>query len=91
MNEDEIISCKEATRLISVSSERKLTLKERLELKIHLSVCSLCVNFSKQIKYLSQFSSLYLQAIVKNISHPSVSLSSQAKKQIKSFLTKNKS
>lgn len=45
-----IVSCEEATRLASLSMERRLTLKETIDLKLHLFVCELCVNFLKQIR-----------------------------------------
>ena len=44
-----IIPCQKATRLISEAMERKLTLKESIELKLHLYVCDLCERFLKQI------------------------------------------
>ncbi len=44
-----IIPCQEASRLISLSMERSLSLKERFDLTMHLWVCSLCVTFSKQV------------------------------------------
>ncbi len=46
------ISCREATKLISDSMERRLSLKEVILLKIHLGVCELCRRFKKQIKSL---------------------------------------
>ena len=44
-----IIPCQEATRLMSLAMERKLSLKERFDLKMHLCVCDLCTRFLKQI------------------------------------------
>ncbi len=44
-----IVSCQEATRLSSLAMERKLSIKETFDLKLHWTVCSLCVQFSKQI------------------------------------------
>lgn len=44
-----IVSCQEATRLASLAMERRLSLKERFDLQMHLWVCRLCVNFVKQI------------------------------------------
>ena len=42
------ISCQKATRLISDSLDRRLSLRESALLKIHLFVCDLCQNFRKQ-------------------------------------------
>jgi hypothetical protein len=74
-----IVSCQEATRLMSLSMERKLSFKESFNLKLHWMVCSLCGQFHKQIEG--------LRALLRSYSpcaeHP---LSSQAKDQIKQRL-----
>jgi hypothetical protein len=49
-----MLNCKEATRLISESQERKLSLLENAPLKFHVMMCSGCKNFSLQIPFLSQ-------------------------------------
>ena len=49
-----MLNCKEATRLISESQERKLSLLEKIPLKFHVMMCSGCKNFSKQVPFLSQ-------------------------------------
>lgn len=37
-----ISSCKEATRLASDAFERKLSIRERLSLRMHLLICHMC-------------------------------------------------
>jgi len=49
-----MLNCKEVTRLISESQERKLSLLEKMPLKFHLMMCSGCKNFSKQVPFLGQ-------------------------------------
>jgi len=49
-----MLNCKEVTRLISESQERKLSLLEKMPLKFHLMMCSGCKNFSQQVPFLSQ-------------------------------------
>ena len=49
-----MLNCKEATRLISESQERKLSLLEKMSLKFHVMMCSGCKNFSQQVPFLSQ-------------------------------------
>ncbi len=49
-----MLSCKEATRLISESQERKLSLLETVPLRFHLMMCTGCHNFSKQIRFLRE-------------------------------------
>ena len=44
-----IVSCQEATRLASLKMERRLSIKEKIDLQLHLMVCDLCVSFNKHI------------------------------------------
>jgi len=44
-----MISCDEASYLSSKSMETNLSLKEKMNLKIHLLTCKACRLFSKQI------------------------------------------
>ncbi len=43
-----ILSCKQATYLISLREENKLSFRQRLQLRTHLSICSMCKLFEKQ-------------------------------------------
>ena len=47
-----LLSCKEATRLVSQGLDRRLGVAERLALRLHLLVCDGCTNFSKQVAFL---------------------------------------
>lgn len=49
-----MLNCQKATRLISESQERPLSLQENLTLKMHLMMCSGCKNFGLQVPFLSQ-------------------------------------
>ncbi len=47
-----MISCQEATRLMSEAKDRPLGTKEKLALKMHLTICTGCRNFDKQINFI---------------------------------------
>lgn len=47
-----VVSCKEASLLLSEAEDRRLTLVERVKLRLHLSVCEACTRFSQQIAFL---------------------------------------
>ena len=47
-----ILTCREATRLVSEGLDRRLGLAERLALRLHLLICDGCSNFSKQLAFL---------------------------------------
>ena len=55
-----IIPCQEATRLMSLSMEKKLSLKQRFNLMLHLKLCSLCVQFQKQIESMRKILKSYI-------------------------------
>lgn len=57
-----MLSCKEATHLLSQSQDRKLTLSERLQLEIHLAICKGCTNFKDQMTFLRAACKRYLKA-----------------------------
>ena len=49
-----MITCKEATNFISIKEEGKLSFKQRIQLLLHLGICSLCELFYKQNKIITQ-------------------------------------
>jgi hypothetical protein len=44
-----MLSCKEATRLLSQAEDRRLTYGERIKLRLHLLACIACSRFSRQL------------------------------------------
>lgn len=49
-----MMNCLQATRLVSESQERTLSLQEKLSLKVHVMICTGCKNFSLQVPFISQ-------------------------------------
>jgi hypothetical protein len=47
-----MLSCKEATELMSQEQDRPLTLAERLALRLHVLICSACNNYRRQMNVL---------------------------------------
>ena len=47
-----ILSCKEATRLVSQGLDRRLGFGQRVALRVHLAICDGCTAFSKQAAFL---------------------------------------
>ena len=45
-----MLTCKEATKLISQEQDRPLSIKERAALRLHLMMCSGCNNYNKQME-----------------------------------------
>jgi hypothetical protein len=44
-----VLSCKQASRLLSQSLDRRLSWQERMGLRLHLMVCDVCRRFGKQL------------------------------------------
>ncbi len=44
-----MLTCKDASHLVSHSQDRPLSFRERLELRIHLWVCANCRQFERQM------------------------------------------
>jgi Putative zinc-finger len=49
-----LTACREIAPLISQSIDRKLSLKERLRLKLHLLICIWCARYLVQLKLIRQ-------------------------------------
>ncbi|WP_311065443.1 zf-HC2 domain-containing protein [Halomonas sp. DWK9] len=49
--------CREATRLMSLKLDRKLTFRERTSLRVHLSICSACRACGRQFDLLHNIAS----------------------------------
>ncbi|HSN79046.1 MAG TPA: zf-HC2 domain-containing protein [Rhodoferax sp.] len=58
-----MMNCKQATRLISESQDRALSLSEKMALKMHVMMCAGCKNFSLQIPFLSQAMKAYAKGL----------------------------
>lgn len=78
-----MISCKLASKLSSKSLEIKLTKKEQLHLKTHLTICNACLNFDKQINLLRKILLNFSDAIFDLPHNESKSLSIKSTKKLK--------
>lgn len=49
-----LVSCREATQLLSQREERRLSLPERVKLGLHLGVCEACSRFAAQLRLMRE-------------------------------------
>jgi hypothetical protein len=49
-----MLTCKEATELMSQEQDRPLTLSERTLLRLHVWICSGCTNYRRQMTVLRE-------------------------------------
>lgn len=64
-----MLMCREATRLMSLKQDTTLSLREKMALRIHLSICRACRHCARQF------------ALLHNVAehHPSIKRASQDK------------
>lgn len=49
-----MLTCKQATHLVSERLDRKLSRRERFALRLHVWLCNNCRRFERQINYIRQ-------------------------------------
>lgn len=47
-----MLTCKEISKLVSESLDRKLSLRQRMGVQLHLMMCSLCRTYRQQMRAL---------------------------------------
>ncbi len=76
-----IFNCREVSRLVSESLDRKLPLGERIVIKIHFLMCKLCPEVKRQMYFISEVMSRFtLESIALESEE---SLSQETKEKIK--------
>lgn len=58
-----MMTCREATRLMSEGRERTLTLREKSALLFHTGLCGACRRFNRQIDVVSRLAREYARGI----------------------------
>ena len=48
------LGCDKATFLLGKKEEGQLTLKENIQLRLHLRICSFCTRFQKQVQFFTK-------------------------------------
>lgn len=82
-----VFSCKDASRMVSESIDRPLTLRERLTLRMHLLMCSFCTRFSRQLRFLRRAAEHFSRAHQDSRSAPDETLSVEARQRIRRALS----
>ena len=82
-----MMSCKEASQLVSESLDHKLPLHKLVGLKMHLTMCSMCRRFARQLRILRQAVGIFAE-MEADLDRPSeIELSPEAKARIVGALT----
>ena len=76
--------CKEIVKLITAAQDSKLSLYNRIIMKIHIRSCKPCENFLNQLKFLRR--ALHIYDEKDSGENPTIKLSDEAREQIKKAL-----
>jgi hypothetical protein len=79
-------TCKEVTRMASEAMERKLSLRQRLEMKLHLLICTLCMRYVKQLQLMHDTIQHHTAEIEKGAAPLPSALSNEARARMKRSL-----
>jgi hypothetical protein len=80
-------TCAELTQIMSESLERRLTLRERVTLRLHFLICKYCVWYLGQLR-LMRGAARSRGARIPDEASPQTSLSPEARERIRSALTR---
>jgi len=81
-----VTSCKQAARLVSMSFERKLSLREWVVMRLHLMTCKTCTFYGRQIKALRTIFNCHEEVLSNTPASDDEKLTDQAKQRIKKTL-----
>ncbi len=77
-----MLSCKDVSVVLSESLDRKLALRERFNLKLHLMICKACQHMANQMQVLHAVSLYYRDATEDDSLPKQVTLSKEASERI---------
>jgi len=84
-----MMSCKEVSRLVSESLDRKLSIWQRMQVWMHLMMCGMCARFRKQTLFLQSAAKRYLGIMDEAKRDLSDQLTTEARDRIKQSLKLN--
>jgi hypothetical protein len=81
-----MFNCREVTRLVSESLDRKLPLSERIGVRIHLLMCRLCPEAKRQMLFIRE--AMRMLTVESSALESEDSLSQEARNRMKLALRK---
>lgn len=76
-------TCKEVTRMASDQMERSLPLRRRIEYKLHLMICSLCMRYVQQLQTMHEIAHQHGVKMETDATRPAAQLSNEARERMK--------
>ena len=85
-----MLNCKEVSKLVSESLDRKVSLWKRINMWMHLGMCGICWSFRKNLVLLKKLSQEYGKAIEENEFSNEAKLPNAARGRIQKRLDEEK-
>lgn len=83
-------ACEIISQKISLSMDEKISLKDRLQIKIHTIGCALCARYRDQLITMRRMIENYSKKVQEDITEPTEGLSEEAAKRMKVALIQQK-
>ncbi|HUT93915.1 MAG TPA: hypothetical protein VMY37_30910 [Thermoguttaceae bacterium] len=84
-----MLRCREVSKLVSESMERKLPFGTRMQVWMHLMLCRFCAGFARQVRFLRRAARQSPERLAGSPSTPETTLSQEARERIKAALRGN--
>ena len=81
-----MLRCREVSKLVSESMEHKLSLRQRLQVSMHLAMCRMCAGFARQLRLLRRAAREAPERLAADPAQPEPALSQKARDRIKAAL-----
>lgn len=85
-----MLTCKEASALVSESLDRRLPVRQRLALRWHLRMCDLCSRYKRHLLFMRETLRLYAKRIQEGSGPSPVALSEPSRLRLKSLLSEER-
>jgi hypothetical protein len=82
-----VLSCKEITQLVSESLDRRLPLRQRLAIRVHILLCTLCNRYRRHLLFIRDAVRLHPDRLEAPQEPTLPSLSPEARGRIKHSIT----
>ncbi len=81
-----MLNCKEISKLVSESLDRKLSWRERINLWMHIGMCGFCSRFRKDLLHIHEEAQQHAEEIEQDTADSDVKLSDDSRDRMKRLL-----
>lgn len=81
-----MLRCREVSKLVSESMERKLPFRQRMAVWMHLALCRMCAGFARQMQLLRRAAHEHPERLTREATDSDVTLPAAARERIKATL-----